>query len=146
MAALPDAMSAAVRGLDETQLDTPYRPGGWTVRQVVHHVADSHVNAYARCKLTITEKVEPPIKAYDENAWALLADARGPIGASLLLLQGVHERLVACLRSLPQAAFARTAIHSENGRQTLDDFVAIYGWHGAHHVAHITTLREAKGW
>lgn len=143
---VPTALYDAVRGLDAAQLDTPYRAGGWTLRQVVHHVADSHLNAYVRCKLTLTEKAPPPIKAYDEAAWAKLADANGPIGSSLLIVQAIHDRWVHCLRSLTESAFARTCVHSERGVMTLDDLVALYAWHGSHHVAHITTLRLAKGW
>lgn len=146
LAGVPHRLHEAVRGLDQAQLDTPYRRGGWTVRQVVHHLADSHVNAYVRHKLTIAEPAPPSIKAYDENEWALLADANGPIGPSLLLVQALHERWVGCLRSLPAAAFARTCVHSERGVMTLDDLVALYAWHGSHHVAHVTTLRAAKGW
>ncbi|MBL8755485.1 MAG: putative metal-dependent hydrolase [Planctomycetes bacterium] len=145
ISALPNQLHDAVRGFTADQLDTPYRAGGWRVRQVVHHIADSHVNAYVRHKLTITE-VDPPVKAYDENAWANLVDAVGPIGNSLLLVQAIHDRWATCLRSLPEAAFARTCVHSANGKMTLDDLVALYAWHGAHHVAHITTLRAAKGW
>lgn len=146
IANVPNALYDAVRGLDQAQLDTPYRSGGWTLRQVVHHLADSHVNAYVRHKLAITETAPPPIKAYDENEWAKLADAQGPIGSSLLLVQSIHDRWVHCLRSLPAAAFTKTCVHSERGVMTLDDLVALYAWHGAHHVAHITTLRAAKGW
>ncbi len=145
LAAVPDALHDAVRGLGEAQLDTPYRPGGWTLRQVVHHLADSHLHGYGRCKRTLTEH-EPPIRAYDENRWADLADANGPIGASLQLVQALHDRWVRCLRSSPTAAFARACRHDERGRLTLDDLVASYAWHGSHHVAHITTLRRAKGW
>lgn len=146
IAGVPDRLYDAVRGLDPAQLDTPYRDGGWTLRQVVHHIADSHVNAYVRHKLTITEASPPPIKAYDEAAWARLADANGAIGSSLLLVQAIHDRWVHCLRTLPAAAFARTCVHSERGPMTLDDLVATYAWHGMHHVAHITTLRRARGW
>jgi uncharacterized damage-inducible protein DinB len=145
MAAMPARLYDAVGHLDQARLDTPYRSGGWSVRQVVHHLADSHINAYVRHKLAITEK-EPPIKAYDENEWAKLADANGPIGPSLLLVQALHERWTNCLRSLPEKTFARTCVHSERGKMTLDDLVALYAWHGDHHVAHITTLRAAKGW
>lgn len=145
IARLPDQLHDAVRGLDQQQLDTPYRDGGWKLRAVVHHIADSHVNAYVRHKLTATE-TDPPIKAYDENAWAQLADAQGPIGNSLLLVQALHDRWATCLRSLPATAFSRTCVHSERGKMTLDDLVALYAWHGAHHVAHITTLRRGKGW
>lgn len=145
IAAVPAAMRVAVRGLNDVQLDTPYRDGGWTVRQVVHHVADSHVNAYVRCKLTLTEE-QPPVKGYDENAWSTLADVKLPIEPSLALLEPLHLRLVAALRAAPASAFARTCLHSEKGRLTLDDLVATYAWHGHHHVAHVTTLRAAKGW
>lgn len=146
IAMVPDRLHDAVRGLDAGQLDTPYRAGGWTLRQVVHHIADSHVNAYVRHKLTATEGSPPPIKAYDENAWAQLADAVGPIGGSLLLVAALHDRWATFLRSLPASAFARTCIHSERGAMSLDDLVALYAWHGAHHVAHVTSLRAAKGW
>ena len=146
IAGIPHHLHDAVRGLDQAQLDTPYRAGGWTLRQVVHHIGDSHVNAYVRHKLTITEKTPPPIKAYDENEWARLADANAPIGSTLLLVQAIHDRWVHCLRSLPESAFARTCVHSERGSMTLDDLVALYAWHGAHHVAHITSLRRSKGW
>jgi uncharacterized damage-inducible protein DinB len=145
IAALPAQLYDAVRGLDQGQLDSPYRAGGWSLRQVVHHIADSHINAYVRCKLTATEKA-PPIKAYDENAWAALNDANGPIGNSLLLVQAIHDRWATCLRALPADAFARTCVHSERGSMTLDDLVALYAWHGSHHVAHITTLRRSKSW
>ena len=145
IAALPNGLYDAVRGLSPEQLDSPYRDGGWTLRQVVHHLADSHLNAYIRHKLTITE-LDPPIKAYDENAWAQLADANGPIGGSLLLVQSLHDRWVHCLRTTPDRAFARTCVHSERGKLTLDDLVALYAWHGDHHVAHITSLRRAMGW
>ncbi len=145
IAALPDALHVAVRGLDATQLATPYRSGGWTLRQVVHHIADSHVNSYVRHKLTITE-VDPPIKNYEEGAWANLADANGPIGGSLLLITAIHDRWVQCLRSLAPEAFARTCRHSVAGPMTLDDLVALYAWHGEHHVAHITTFRSRQGW
>lgn len=146
IAAVPNQLYEAVRGLDQAQLDTPYRTGGWSLRQVVHHIADSHINAYVRCKLTLTEKTPPPIKAYDENAWAMLVDAQGPIGNSLLLVQAIHDRWATCLRAVPAAAFARTCVHSDRGSMTLDDLVALYAWHGSHHVAHVTTLRRQQGW
>lgn len=145
IAALPDALHTAVRGLDATQLATPYRAGGWTLAQVVHHLADSHVNAYVRHKLAITE-ANPPIKNYDENAWAALADAQGSIGSSLLLVTAIHDRWAQCLRSLAAKDFARTCVHSVAGPMTLDDLVATYSWHGDHHVAHITTFRKLQGW
>lgn len=145
LAALPNQLYDAVRGLGEAQLDTPYRKGGWTVRQVVHHLADSHINAYGRHKFTITEN-RPTLQAYDEGAWANMVDANAPIGSSLLILQGIHTRLVDSLRSQPERVFQRIGMHSENGAMTLDDIVTSYAWHGAHHVAHITTLRAQKGW
>ena len=144
IAALPSRLFDAVRGLDETRLDTPYRAGGWTVRQVVHHLADSHVNAYVRHKLTISEQMAT-LPAYDENVWARMPDAQVPIGTSLAILQGIHERWVACLRAQPERTFARRAMHTEDGEKTLDELVGTYAWHGAHHVAHITSLRAAKG-
>ena len=146
IAGIPNQLYDAVRGLDQAQLDTPYRPGGWSLRQVVHHIADSHVNAYVRHKLTITEKTPPPVKAYDENEWAKLADANAPIGSSLLLVQAIHDRWVHCLRSLPAATFGKTCVHSDRGSMTLDDLVALYAWHGSHHVAHLTQLRRSNGW
>ncbi len=145
IAGTPSALHEAIRGLDPNQLDTPYRDGGWTVRQVVHHIADSHVNAYVRCKLIATE-IDPPLKGYDENAWAEQADAHGAIGGSLQLLSALHERWTTCLRALPTAAFARTGLHSERGPMALDDLVALYSWHGRHHVAHIEALRARRGW
>ena len=145
LAALPYQVYNAVRGLSETQLDTQYRQGGWSLRQVVHHLADSHINSYGRHKFTITEDL-PTLQAYDENAWANMADARAPIGSSLLILQGIHTRLVHCLRSQPEHVFARRAMHSSSGELTLDDVVTMYAWHGAHHVAHITTLRAQMAW
>lgn len=145
MAELPSALRAAVHGLADTQLDTPYRDGGWTVRQVVHHVADSHINALVRFKLTLTE-IDPPAKGYDENAWARLAHHRLPVEPSLALLEPLHLRLVTVLRAASAADWSRTCIHSEKGKLTLDDLLSTYAWHGDHHVAHITTLRKAKGW
>lgn len=145
MAALPTHLYEAVRGLDEEQLDTPYRKGGWSLRQVVHHIADSHINAYIRHKLTISEKMAT-VPAYDEAFWAEMVDAKAPIGSSLLIVQGIHTRLVDALRSQPEKVFRKRSLHSSDGERTLDDFVATYAWHGAHHVAHITTLRAQKGW
>ncbi len=145
MAALPSALRAAVHGLDDAQVDTPYREGGWTVRQVVHHIADSHLNATVRFKLTLTEE-QPPVKGYDENAWARLADHRLPIEPSLALVEPLHLRLVTTLRATPPSAWQRTCVHTEKGRQTLDDLLCTYAWHGHHHVAHITTLRHSRGW
>ena len=146
IAATPRAMRDAVRGLDEAQLDTPYRPEGWTVRQVVHHVPDSHMNAYTRTKLALTEPT-PTIKPYDEAAWAKLEDTRStPIETSLVLLEVLHDRWVRVLRSMTAADFTRTLNHPESGVMSLDQLLALYEWHGRHHVAHIVNLRQRNGW
>ena len=146
IAATPARLREAVRGLTDKQIDTEYRPGGWTVRQVVHHVPDSHLNAYIRFKLALTEN-EPTIKPYDEGRWAELVDSKVvPIATSLSLLDAVHERWVAILRAMSAADFERPLIHPENGRQRLDQMLALYAWHGPHHVAHVTKLRERMGW
>lgn len=142
----PARMRAAVAGLDEQQLDTPYRPEGWTIRQVVHHVPESHLNSYIRLKLAITEE-EPTIKPYFEDRWAELDDARqAPIELSLNLLDALHGRWVWFLRSLKDADFQRTFRHPELGIVSIDKNIALYAWHGQHHVAHITSLRERMGW
>ncbi len=148
IAAAPAALRAAVHGLSGTQLDTPYRPEGWTVRQVVHHVPDSHLNSYVRFRLALTEE-QPTIKPYDEARWAELPDAKGPLVAeSLALLEALHARWVSLLRAMTPAEFARTLVHPERpgAPMTLDMMVALYAWHGRHHVAHITALRERMGW
>lgn len=145
MAAAPEALRAAVRGLTDERLDTPYRPGGWTVRQLVHHVADSHLNAYTRFRLGLTEE-NPVIKPYDQDAWVALPDAALPVAVSLDLLDAVHARLVALLRATPDDSFSRTIQHPENGPMTLDQLLGVYSWHGRHHTAHITALRERMGW
>jgi uncharacterized damage-inducible protein DinB len=146
IAAVPAAVRAATQGLNDAKLDTPYRDGGWTVRQVVHHVADSHLNAYVRCRLALTE-TEPTIKPYEESAWAKLEDAaHSPIDVSLRLLEPLHERWVTLLRSVPADEFARTFRHPEHGVKTLDWMLFLYAWHGKHHTAHITELRKQKGW
>ena len=146
IAAAPAALRAAAKGLDDAQLDTPYRPEGWTVRQVVHHVVDSHMNAYTRFRLALTED-NPTIKPYDEAKWADLLDARTmPIGISLDLLDRLHERLVHLLRATKDTDFQRTLQHPENGPMTMDTLLAIYAWHGSHHTAHITGLRERMKW
>jgi uncharacterized damage-inducible protein DinB len=146
IASLPAQMRQAVHGLTPEQLDTPYREGGWTVRQVVHHVPDSHMNAYVRFKLALTENV-PTIKAYDEAAWAKLKDTElTPIEVSLALLDAVHARWVTLLQSLKGDDFDRKFNHPEAGLQTLDRSLAMYGWHSRHHLAHITSLRERKNW
>ncbi len=146
IAAAPGALRAAVRDLNPDQLAAPYRPGGWTVGQVVHHVADSHINAVCRFKLALTED-EPVIKPYRQEGWAELADGRDtPLEPSLLLIEGLHERWVRLLRSLTPEDFQRKFIHPESGPQTLDRIVALYSWHGMHHTAHITSLRTRNGW
>ena len=142
----PAALRAAVDGLDEDQLDTPYREGGWTIRQVVHHVPDSHMNAYIRLKLALTETA-PVIKPYNEADWATLIDTTMvPIDVSLGLLDAVHRRWVALLRAMKDSDFDREYVHPETGHHTLDYLVALYAWHGPHHVAHITTTRDRMGW
>jgi hypothetical protein len=141
----PAKLRAAVAGLSQQQLDTPYRPGGWTVRQVVHHLPDSHMNSYVRFKLALTEN-EPTIKTYEEADWAKLPDSQGPIEPSLTLLESLHQRWVGLLKSLGPADWGKKFNHPESGPNTLDKALAIYGWHGRHHVAHITSLRERNGW
>jgi uncharacterized damage-inducible protein DinB len=146
IAGLPAALRAAVDGLSPEQLDTPYRPGGWTVRQLVHHVPDSHINAYVRFRLALTEDT-PRIKPYEEARWAELPDARSlPPDVSLALLDALHDRWVTLLSALPGDAWARGIDHPENGPMTLDVLLAMYAWHGRHHVAHVTALRERMGW
>lgn len=146
IAAAPAKLRLAVAGLSPQQLDTPYRPAGWTVRQVVHHLADSHLNSYVRVRLALTEQ-EPTVKPYDQARWAELDDARtAPLELSLDLLESLHGRWVLLLRSLGPADFARTFRHPELGLMTLDKNLQLYAWHGRHHVAHITTLRIQMGW
>jgi len=147
VAALPSKFRAAVAGLTPSQLDTPYRAGGWTVRQLIHHVPDSHMNAYIRCKLALTEN-QPAIKPYDQALWANLADASGtPVETSLALLDALHQRWVILLRSLRPEDFARLVVHPEQPRpMSIDVILAHYAWHGAHHTAHITALRDRMGW
>jgi len=141
----PAKMRAALHGLSHEQLDTPYRPEGWTVRQVVHHVPDSHMNSYIRFKLALTED-RPIIKPYDEAQWAKLPDATSPTGPSLHLLEALHLRWVTLLDAMSEADFARVFVHPELGPRTLDQTVALYEWHGRHHVGHITALRKRMGW
>jgi uncharacterized damage-inducible protein DinB len=143
---LPERLRAAVGGLSDPQLDTPYREGGWTVRQLVHHVADSHANCYIRFKLALTEDW-PTIKPYDEAAWAELADSRWlPIAVSLEMTAALHGRWVALLESMADEDFRRGFVHPERGRQTLATALALYDWHSRHHTAHITSLRARQGW
>ena len=144
--AAPANVRAAVARLSEAQLDTPYRPGGWTVRQVIHHVPDSHMNSYVRFRLALTED-EPAVKAYDEAKWAELHDARTlPPGPSLALLENLHTRWVELLRQMTDTDFQRTFRHPEIGLVRLDTNLALYAWHGRHHTAHITGLRQRMGW
>jgi hypothetical protein len=144
--ALPKKMRQAVAGLSDAQLNTPYRPDGWTVRQVAHHLPDSHLNSYVRFRLALTED-SPTIKPYEEAAWAELPDARtSPVEPSLLLLEGLHTRWVELLRSLSDTDFARTFKHPELGEIRLDWTLGLYAWHCRHHVAHIDNLRAREGW
>ena len=142
----PARLREAVAGLSAAQLDTPYRPGGWTARQVAHHIPDSHINAWVRFKLALTE-ADPEIRPYDETEWAKLPDvAATPVEVSVELLDALHRRWVTLLESLSEKDFARTARHPSWGPVTVDFLLAQYAWHGRHHVAHITTLREREGW
>ncbi len=146
LAEAPAALRRAVAGLDDAQLDTPYRDGGWTVRQVVHHLADSHMNMSVRVRLALTEN-NPPIKTYDEGLWARLADARtAPVEISLALFDALHARLVVLLRAMEPGQLARTIRHPERGDISLDYLLQLYAWHGRHHVAHVTALRERNRW
>ena len=142
LAKTPAQLREAVKGLTPAQLDTPYRPGGWTVRQVTHHLIDSHMNAYVRFKLALTEET-PTIKPYDQARWAELADGRqAPVEDSLEILDGLYHRWIALLRSLKTGDFVRTFNHPESGIVSLDRYLALCVWHGHHHIAHITAFRE----
>ncbi|HEU0014158.1 MAG TPA: bacillithiol transferase BstA [Longimicrobium sp.] len=146
IAACPHELRAAVQGLKDEQLDTPYREGGWTVRQVIHHVPDSHMNAFIRFKWGLTED-SPPIKTYDEAAWAELGDVPGtPVDVSLALLDNLHARWTVLLRSLTGEQWQRTIQHPEWGRIRLEQLLGLYSWHSRHHVAHVVALRERMGW
>jgi hypothetical protein len=146
IAAAPQRVRAAVARLSDAQLDTPYRDGGWTVRQVVHHIPDSHMNSYIRMKLALTEH-EPTIKPYNEAVWAEMADAKSAaIGPSLDLLEGLHFRWTLLLKSLTDADVRRKFTHPELGIVTVEQYIALYAWHSNHHIAHITSLRSRKGW
>lgn len=146
IAETPPRVRAAVAGLNDAQLDTPYRPDGWTVRQVVHHVPDSHMNSYVRFRLALTEDA-PVVKPYEEARWAELHDARTmPIEPSLELLDSLHARWVPLLRSLTEGDWKRIFRHPDLGPVRLEQNAALYAWHGRHHVAHITRLRERMGW
>lgn len=146
---LPEELERAVLNLDADQLHTPYRDGGWTVQQLVHHVADSHMNAYVRFKIGLTENNSPVIRPYDEKEWALLPDVElVPVNVSLTLLHALHQRWYAAIKDLTEAQLLeRNVVHPEHGRQmSLWFLLGLYAWHGRHHTAHITTLRENKGW
>ena len=143
---LPAKLAAAVNGLSDEQLDTPYRDGGWTLRQTVHHVADSHINSLCRFKLALTEDETPTIKPYMEDRWAQLADSTMPVDVSLKIVEGVHERLSALLDSFSEEDFQREFIHPETGKWTLEKVLALYAWHSKHHTAHITELRKQRDW
>jgi len=146
IARTPANLRAAVHGLSEAQLDTEYRPGGWSVRQVIHHVPDSHLNSYVRFKLALTED-DPTIKPYAEDRWAELADSKAtPVEVSLTLLDSLHDRWVRLLRSLTEEEWKRTFRHPDLGPMTLEKTLALYAWHGKHHVAHITELRKRMSW
>ena len=146
IAATPANFRAAFKGLSDSQLDTPYREGGWTLRQVAHHVPDSHLNAYCRLKFALTEH-KPTIKPYDENLWANLEDTRAtPVEVSLNLLESLHTRFDRLWRSLKSEDFSRPLIHPEHGERPIDWLLFLYTWHGRHHTAHVTTLRQQKSW
>lgn len=142
----PARLRAAVRDLTDTQLDTPYRPGGWTVRQLAHHVADSHVNMYVRLKLALTEE-NPTIKPYDQDAWVLLADVKEvPVETSMVLFDAVQTRALSVLRNTTPKDRERLFMHPENGPTRVDQMTALYAWHGDHHIAHVTELRARMHW
>jgi uncharacterized damage-inducible protein DinB len=145
IAELPVKIREAVAGLNDRQLDTPYRDGGWSVRQTVHHVADSHMNSFIRFRLAITED-NPTIKPYHEELWADIADAQEPVEVSLTLLDSLHRRMDVMLRSFEPEYWRRTLVHPDNGQMTLDKLLGLYAWHSRHHVAHITELRKRMGW
>ncbi len=145
IAELPNKLKDAVENFDDKKLDTPYRPEGWTVRQVVHHLADSHLNAFCRFKLALTEE-NPTIRPYEEAAWAELSDSEMPIEASMKIIEGVHSRWVKLLESMSDEDFQKALNHPESGSWTLEKMLAQYAWHGKHHTAHITKLREMKDW
>jgi len=145
IAAAPAELRAALTGLSEAQLDSPYRPEGWTIRQVVHHLPDSHMNSYIRFKLGLTEN-EPTIGVYNEKLWSELPDAKDPIEASLRLLTALHERWVSLLETIDDETWGRFIHHPEWGRLRLDQLLALYDWHSRHHVAHVRSLRDRQGW
>jgi hypothetical protein len=145
LAEAPGLLRNAVDGLHHSQLNSPYREGGWTVRQLVHHIADSHMNAFIRQRLALTQDW-PTITPYDENAWALLHDATAPVEWSLELIESLHARWVMMLSSLKEDQWERGFVHPERGRQTVATVTLLYAWHSNHHIAHITHLRVREGW
>lgn len=145
IAAVPPTLHGAVGDLDEAQLDTPYRPGGWTVRQVVHHLADSYVHGYIRLKAALAED-NPTVRPYDQGAWATLPDSRAPIAPSLAIVNALHERWMVLWGALGDREFARTYTHVEMGPLTVETHLHFYAWHSRHHIAHVTSLREREGW
>ncbi len=142
---LPSRIIDAVEGLSEEQLDTVYRPDGWTLKQVVHHVADSHLNSFCRFRLALTEDF-PTIRGYYEDRWAELPDSKLPIAPSLKIIDGIHTRWATMLKKMSDSDFAKKLNHPESGEWTLDKMLGLYDWHSKHHTAHITSLRERKGW
>jgi uncharacterized damage-inducible protein DinB len=146
IADLPVKLREAVEGLSDEQLDTPYREGGWTLRQTVHHIADSHINSFCRFKLALTEDEAPTIRPYYEDRWAELADSRMPVDVSLKIVEGIHSRWRSLLDSLTDDDFRREFVHPETGTWTLEKVLALYAWQSQHHTAHITATRERHGW
>lgn len=145
IAELPARLASAVDGLTDEQLDTPYRDGGWTLRQTVHHVADSHINSLCRFKLALTEN-EPTIRPYHEERWAELADSKIPVDVSLKIIEGVHARWTSLLESMTDEDYKREFVHPDTGTWTLESVLGLYAWHSMHHTAHITKAREMRGW
>jgi hypothetical protein len=146
LAELPANLRAAVEGLSDEQIDTPYRPEGWTLRQTVHHIADSHINTLTRFKLALTEDEPPTIRPYHEDRWADLADSKMSVAVSLGIIDGVHARLVEVLRNMSEEDFKKEFVHPETGSWTLEKALALYAWHSKHHTAHIAGTRERNGW
>ena len=145
IAALPERLRVALDGLSDRQLDTPYRPGGWTLRQVAFHLPDSHFNGYARIKWALTEE-RPTIKPYDENGWMEFADTALPVEVALRTLDGLHARWAALMRGLSVEQFERTYLHPDDGEVSVERALGTYAWHGRHHLAHVTGLVEREGW
>src|SRR5262245_300579 len=146
IAQAPANLRVALAGLSDGQLDTRYREGGWTLRQVTHHLADAHINGFVRFKLALTE-VNPPIKTYEETLWAETIDGReAPVELSLKLLEALHERWIILLDSHRESDFAKSFSHPQRGMMTIDKAIQLYAWHGVHHTAHVTGLREREGW